>query len=112
MKSIAEYQNLIHRLENFAAHAPRRYLFQVAALAVLGIGFVVAALVAALGAVVAAAALIFVSKKFVLIKIAWIPLVFAYLVLRAMWVWIPPPEGRRLTRREAPRLFDEIDRVR
>jgi len=112
MRSIAEYHDLILRLERLAAEAPTRYLWRVGLLAVLGIGFVAAALVAALGLVIGVAALILVSKKFVLVKIAWIPLVFAWMILKAMWVRIPPPEGRPLVRREAPRLFDEIEAVR
>ena len=112
MRSIAEYHDLILRLERLAAEAPTRYLWRVGLLAVLGIGFVAAAFVAALGLVIGVAALILVSKKFVLIKIAWIPLVFAWMILKAMWVRIPPPEGRLLVRREAPQLFDEIEAVR
>jgi Zn-dependent protease with chaperone function len=112
MRSIAEYHSLIQRLEKFAAQSPRRYFYQVAALAFLGIAFLVAALLAALAGVVAMAAVILFSKKFVLIKVAWIPLVFAFLVVKAMWVRIPPPEGRVLARREAPKLFAEIENVR
>ncbi len=112
MRSIAEYQVLIGRLERLAADAPRRYLWRVGLLAVLGIGFVAAAFVAAAGLVVGVAVLILVSKKLVLIKIAWIPLVFAWMILRAMWVQIPPPEGRPLSSRDAPELFDEIEDVR
>ena len=112
MRSIGEYHDLILRLERLAAEAPTRYLWRVGLLAVLGIGFVAAAFVAALGLVIGVAALILVSKKFVLIKVAWIPLVFAWMILRAMWVRIPPPEGRSLVRREAPQLFDEIEAVR
>ncbi len=112
MRSIAEYHDLILRLERLAAEAPTRYLWRVGLLAVLGIGFIAAAFVAAVGLVVGVAALILISKKFVLIKIAWIPLVFAWLILKAMWVRIPPPEGRALVRREAPQLFDEIEAVR
>ncbi|HTO47017.1 MAG TPA: M48 family metalloprotease [Burkholderiales bacterium] len=112
MRSIVEYHELILRLERLATEAPTRYVWRVGLLAVLGIGFVAAALVAALGFVIGAAALILVSKKFVLIKIAWIPLVFSWMVLKAMWVRIPPPEGRVIVRREAPQLFDEIEAVR
>jgi Zn-dependent protease with chaperone function len=112
MRSIAEYHDLILRLERLASEAPTRYLWRVGLLAVLGIGFVACAFVAALGLVIGVAALILVSKKFVLIKVAWIPLVFAWMVLKAMWVRIPPPDGRPLVRREAPQLFDEIEAVR
>ena len=112
MRSIAEYHDLILRLDRLAADAPTRYLWRVGLLAVLGIGFIAAAFVAAAGLVIGVAALVLVSKKFVLIKVAWIPLVFAWMILKAMWVRIPPPEGRALVRREAPRLFDEIEAVR
>ncbi|HLB16097.1 MAG TPA: M48 family metalloprotease [Burkholderiales bacterium] len=112
MRSIAEYHDLIARLERLAAEAPTRYLWRVGLLALLGIGFIAAAFVVAAGLVIGVVALILISKKFVLIKIAWIPLVFAWMILKAMWVRIPPPEGRLLARGEAPQLFAEIEAVR
>jgi Zn-dependent protease with chaperone function len=112
MRSIAEYRSLIERLEGFATRAPRRYLWQVAALALLGIGVVAMAFIAAAAAMIGMAVFILASKKFVLLKLAWIPFVFALLLLKSMWVRIAPPEGRPIARREAPALFAAIDEVR
>jgi Zn-dependent protease with chaperone function len=112
MKSIVEYQSLIARLEALAVRAPRQYLLRVAAIAALGIGVLVAAFCGALATVIGIATFLIVSKKLMLLKLAWIPLAFAVLILKAMWVRIPAPRGRVLAPREAPKLFEAIEEVR
>jgi Zn-dependent protease with chaperone function len=112
MRSIAEYQSLIARLEALAVRAPRQYLIRVAALAVLGMGVLVAAFCGALATVIGVAAFLIVSKKFALLKLAWIPLAFAFLILKAMCLRIPSPGGRVLAPHETPELFKVIEDVR
>src|SRR6185312_13629182 len=45
-------------------------------------------------------------------KIGWALLVLIYLVLRAMWVRLEPPQGRVLTSRAFPALFRLIEELR
>ena len=46
------------------------------------------------------------------IKVLWIPLVLAGLVLRSMWINIPLPEGKEVEREQAPELFSLVRDVR
>jgi len=112
MRSLEHYRDLIARAEATAASSPRRYKLQLALLAALGIGYValltLLALICALGVI----GLILVSKSVVLIKLALVPLGFAYFLTRALWFRLPPPEGRRVSAADVPALFAEIEQVR
>ena len=99
----------IRPLELLAAAKPGSYRFRVAVLALLGyvyLLFVVTILLAIVGFT-----LFYVRLNVALIKILWIPLVLAGLVLRSLWITIPEPDGIELQRDDAPALFDLIAEV-
>ena len=112
MKTLSDYADRIRSLEGFAQARPAAYRARVAGLAALGIGYVVLAFLAALACAAAAIAAIAVSHSGGLIKLAWLPLTFAWMIGKAMWIRLDPPEGRPVSAREAPRLFEEIESVR
>jgi Zn-dependent protease with chaperone function len=112
MRSLEAYRELIGRVEALAQSDPLRYRINLALLAVLGFGYVAGMALLTLAAAVGVLGLLVVSKSVVLLKLALVPLALAYMLVKAMWVKVPPPEGRRLSRREVPALFDEIERVR
>jgi Zn-dependent protease with chaperone function len=112
MRSLEAYRDLIGRVEELAQRSPLRYRIRLALLAALGFGYVAAMVLTALAAALAVLALLVVSKSVALIKLALLPLALAFMLVRAMWVSLPPPPGRRLTQREVPALFEEIERVR
>src|SRR5262249_31792738 len=91
---------------------PFAYRARVAALAALGIGYVLLALAGTLALLAAAVFAVVASKNVLLLKLAWIPLAFAWLLMRALWVRLAPPAGRVLAPHEAPALFAEIGHVR
>ncbi|HKV35710.1 MAG TPA: M48 family metalloprotease, partial [Pyrinomonadaceae bacterium] len=99
----------IRPLEAFAATHPQRYRFRVALVALLGYGYLLGLVVLLLTLV--AFTLYYVSFNAVMIKILWIPLVIAGLVLKALWITVPEPDGKKLERHEAPALFDLIDEI-
>lgn len=99
----------IRALESFAAKNPKLYRFRVALLALLGYAYLVF-IVAVLLAIVIAVGLS-ASFNFVVIKILWIPLVLAGIVLRSLWITIPEPNGEELQRSDAPALFELIDEI-
>jgi Zn-dependent protease with chaperone function len=112
MRTLEQYRDLIERAENIAAAQPLRYKLQLILLAACGIGYIV---LLALGAALCAlfvVGLIVVSKSFALIKLALLPLGFAYFLGRALWFRLPPPQGRSLSAAEVPALFAEIEQVR
>lgn len=101
-----EFVGMVGRLEEFARRAPSRYALRVGLLAALGYAYlllVVAAVTLLVGG------LLYVGRfHWVVIKVGWILLTLAALVLRAMWVRMPAPSGVKLKRDEAPRLFELV----
>ena len=115
MHSAAAYQGLVERLEREAAQRPGWYRFKLLLLALLGYGFLCIALVLALALSLGLGLLLVVTKSVLLlklIKLVWIPLAIAWVILRAMWVRISEPEGHRLLPGEAPELEAEVERLR
>ena len=99
----------IRPLEAFAAENPGRYKFRVALLALLGYTYLLLILLLLLGIV--AGTVIYTRINALTIKILWIPLVLAGLIVRALWITIPEPDGKKLQREQAPELFDLIHEV-
>ncbi len=110
----ASLRALVRRLEQEAAADPARYRRKLGALAFLGYGYIAAALLLLIGG---AAAIVWlataVSHALVLLgKVGWAFLALIYVVLRAMWVRLEPPQGRPLTSKECPELFRHIEVLR
>lgn len=99
----------IRPLEALAAANPQLYRFRVALLALLGYAYLLVLVVFLLGIV--ALTLYYVRFNAALIKILWVPLVLAGLVLKSLWITMPEPDGKELQRHEAPALFDLIDEI-
>jgi Zn-dependent protease with chaperone function len=90
--------------------AGARLTLRVLALALLGYAYVLGVFAGLL--IVAVAALLLAPSVAALVWVT-IPLVaLAAVVLRALLVRLPPPEGIRLTRREAPDLFGLLHELR
>jgi len=120
-----QFAALAERLENLAREAPQRYLLQVFGIAALGfaiLGLVVGiavinlALIAGLVLLVFATggkALLFFAKLGKLLIALALP---AWAMLRAtvtlIFARFPRPQGRELTRSEAPALFARLDAMR
>jgi Zn-dependent protease with chaperone function len=103
---------LVRRLDGLAKENPSGYRLRVGLLAALGYVYILGTLVvlAAAGVMVVLAATK--SHAFILGKFL-IPLgALALLILRALWVKIPPPEGIPLDRSTAAALWRLVDEVR
>lgn len=122
---IDRFRRMVARLEQESAAAPRRYRAKVALLALLGfgilallLGMVGAGLLLLAGFALAVAfsggtALLLLLKFGKLLILLAIPL--WYLVkasVQALLIRLPAPQGREITRREAPALFAALDRMR
>ena len=97
----------IRPLEAFAAENPALYRFRVALVALLGYAYLL--LIVTLLLALVAFLVLYTRLNF--LTILWIPLVLAGLVLRALWITIPEPDGKELQREQAPALFDLIHEV-
>lgn len=119
------FKQLVARLERESAAAPGRYRAKVAALAVLGfvllallfagVGFGLLVLVGlATGlAFSGGAALPWLVKLGKLLLLLALPLWFlVHTGVRALCVRLPRPEGREITRAQAPALFEALEDMR
>lgn len=120
-----DFEALVTRLEKVAVDNPTRYTLSVIGVALLGflilglvIGFSVLLLLLLVGMgilVVATGgkALILLAKLgkllIALVLAAWVMIKSSFTLLFARF---DPPQGRELTREEAPRLFAHLDRIR
>jgi Zn-dependent protease with chaperone function len=108
-----KFDEMVKRLEILAKHAPAKYRFRVALLALLGYAYIALVLAVLISLCVLLFGLTWKHGKFnyVVGKAGWILLVLAWIVFRSLWVKQSPPEGFELTRAEAPRLFDLIEEL-
>jgi Zn-dependent protease with chaperone function len=84
----------------------------VGLLALSGIAVVGAALASAILLVVGIAAIAIYSRHGIILKFAIIPFSFAYMILKALWMRIPEPEGFVVDSKNAPKLMAEIADIR
>lgn len=107
------FDQLVARLEPYAARSPLIYKIRVGLLAVLGYAYIFGML-AVLGAILAVLGLAASTGKHlhVIGKLAIPLLLLAGVILRSLWVRLEEPEGRVLTLGEAPALFAAIEDLR
>lgn len=105
-----QFATLVARLEGEQARNPAAYRRKVLALAFAGYAYISAVLLVALVLLLGSLALA-AKAAAAGIKLAIVFGGFLWLVVRAMWVKLDPPEGREVTREEAPALFALLDRL-
>ncbi|HEX6047312.1 MAG TPA: M48 family metallopeptidase, partial [Pyrinomonadaceae bacterium] len=105
-----EFVSLVEGLEAYAREHPAAYKFRVGMLAALGYVMLLGTVLVVL--LLIGVCLFFGAVNFVVIKFLIIPIGFAAVILRSMWVKFPKPEGHRLAQADAPRLFEVIQRIR
>lgn len=119
------FNSMVARLEQESAIAPDRYRLKVAMLAVLGFGILALVLVAiSMGLIVLvgfAAAMAFTGGAAVLLLLKLGKLLFLLAIplwftlksaVQALFIRLPVPDGREITRAEAPQLFAALDEMR
>ncbi|WP_167759772.1 M48 family metalloprotease [Massilia horti] len=119
------FNSMVARLEQESAHAPRQYRVKVAILVLLGfailalvlatVGFGLVALagIAAVLAYAGGAAWLLLLKLGKLLFLLAIPLWFTLKsAVQALFIRLPAPQGREITRAQAPALFDALDEMR
>lgn len=106
-----EYRERVARLEREAHAHPTRYKLRVFGLVVLGHVFVWLWIGLVLAIAIGVIWVQFASHRFfaVTLKLEFLLLAAAWVMLRALWVKLEPPDGRELTRAEAPQLFTLVD---
>jgi Zn-dependent protease with chaperone function len=107
----AEFEALVARLDVQSRCSPAAYRLKVTGLAFAGYVYVALVLAVALVLFMASVASALYLHALA-VKLAFVFGAFFWVVARAMWVRLEPPQGRRVTRKSAPELFDMIDRLR
>jgi Zn-dependent protease with chaperone function len=108
-----EFAALVQRFEEQAERDPASYRTRVGLFAALGYGFILLLLVVTLGVFgLLVLALVNGTRIGGLgIKLLIVLGIFAFALLRALWVRFDRPEGIPLTRQNAPRVFETVDRM-
>jgi Zn-dependent protease with chaperone function len=110
-----QFEALIKPLEGFAASRPEAYRFRVLLLAALGYAYLLIIVLILLSLVIALPVYMWMygirGINAFTIKILWIPLVLIGLVLRSLWITIPEPDGKEITREHATPLYELIDEI-
>jgi Zn-dependent protease with chaperone function len=105
-----EYVSRIKSLEQFAKEKPREYRRKVFRLAMLGYFVVFGLLGIAIGMLIGTIYLMIVSRHVAaFLKIGLVVGAFSLIILRALLVRPPRPQGLVVKRRDAPRLFEVLD---
>ncbi len=106
-----EFEALVGRLESEAKRNPGGYKARVVLIALLGnayLGLMLLAVTALLLAAIVSIAWL----KGAGVKIAIVVGVFLWMVLKALWIRLEPPQGSEVTAGDAPELFAMIDELR
>ncbi len=101
-----EFAEKVNSLEEFAAREPSKYALRVGLLAALGYAYIVLMLAVAALLIYGLLYLTFAGGRFnfYVLKIGWVLLVLAYVVVRALWVSVPAPGGIELQTEGTTRL--------
>lgn len=107
------FDALIHKLEIFAHKQPRTYRLHVAFLATLGYAYIFLILGATLGLWVGFMLLMLNthSMSSSAIRGSLFLLVFAFVLVRSLWVAFPPPVGLSLRVQDAPELYAVVNEI-
>ena len=89
----------------------RGYKTRVFLLALLGNAYL-AAMLLAIAALLGGAVVSIVWLKAAGVKVAFVVAVFLWLVMKALWIRLRPPEGTEVAPKEAPELFRMIEELR
>ena len=106
-----QFEALVGKLEGQAKSNPGGYRTRVLLMALLGNVYLGVMLVL-IAALLAAAAVSVIWLKAAGAKIAFVVGVFLWMVLKALWIRLAPPEGTEVTAKEAPELFAMIEALR
>lgn len=113
IKTEEDFINLVKTAEQQAEAYPKVYLVKLALFALLGYLVILLVLIALLGLAggLVASALFSTGLFLLLIKKKLIIAVGLgiWVLLRALWVRFPPPQGYTLNRKDFPELFAELD---
>jgi len=106
-----QFERRVARYEQRARQHPALYKFSLFLLALLGYGYLALMMLILLALFLVCIAALF-TLKFLAFKLVLPVGAFLWMVVRALWVSIPAPDGFELERAQAPELFAVVERLR
>lgn len=108
-----KFDQLVKKHENFSKRNPRSYRLRVALFAVLGYAYIFFVLAGLLALITLIILLMAYSRSVNtgIIKVMIVLLIPVWVIIRSLWVKIPPPQGLKLSRRQVPYLFAVVDEL-
>ena len=108
-----KFEQLVDELTHFAEKNPQAYRWRVFALAALGYGYIFFIIsIVLICAIVLISLLLKGHLHVVIAKLILVVGGLLYIILRALWIRFPPPQGKVLTREQVPLLFEILDDIR
>ncbi len=108
-----EFINWIKKAEQEAVANPSRYRRKVGFFALAGYAYIFVLIGLALAALAGLVAFVYFRESHGgnvgIVKLGAVLVIFLWTIFAALWVTFEPPSGRRVTAKEFPRLFAEID---
>jgi Zn-dependent protease with chaperone function len=104
------FEALAERWARLARSSPRAYRWRVYALAALGFASLVMLVLTLLALLALSVAIT--TRAIAAVKLVLVIGALLLVVLRALWVRLPTPEGQPVTRSAAPQLFALLERLR
>ncbi|HEY3066103.1 MAG TPA: M48 family metalloprotease [Methylomirabilota bacterium] len=110
--TLPQFEGLVRRLTAEARRHPRRYRVRVASLAIAGYVYVAGVLCVLAASLTAVAARVGAfAGATTTAALAGVAVVIGAMIVRALWIRLPPPPGVPLRRGDAPALFAMVDEV-
>ncbi|HQG28238.1 MAG TPA: M48 family metallopeptidase, partial [Candidatus Ozemobacteraceae bacterium] len=109
-----QFEAFSSRLEREAAEHPRWYRLKVIGLAMSGYLFIAGVLLGIVGVIAAlvAAAVSVHGSAYVVVKVLGVLIPLGWIILRSLWVSLPPPEGLHVDLGEAPKLRSVVENLK
>ncbi len=110
------FERLVRQSEEELKHEPQRYRNKVLRLTLLGYSVIFGVILSIVGVIALILVGSMLTSAWILwlfqTKIIWVMIAVAALLFKAMWVRVAAPQGTIINHKDAPGLFEDIERIR
>lgn len=110
-----QFDSLVRQLERYAENHPKRFKQRVALLAILGYGYIFSILIFLVWVIFTVSSLrldqLQVSSSILIVCALGVAVLLGINLIRALWIRIPKPKGKKLRPSDAPELFRFVNEM-
>lgn len=110
-----QFDSLVRHLEHYAENHPKRFQQRVTLLAILGYSYILLILLFLLWVIFTVSSLqlnqLQVSSSILVVCALGVAVILGIRIIRALWVKIPKPKGKKLRQTDAPELFKFVNEI-